>query len=134
AIPSEELDNKVLLTSLDKLLRLKNTHLITGIIDAKQNKQGISDYFNSIIVLGDNKIYQYPTNNRYQKHHLVPFGEFVPLENILRPISPLFNLPMSDFSHGNYKQRQLTVGNIHLTATVCYEIIFGSQVRDNFKS
>ncbi|MGP1930616.1 MAG: apolipoprotein N-acyltransferase [Arsenophonus sp. ET-YP4-MAG3] len=134
AIPSEELDNKIFLTSLDKLLRLKNTHLITGIIDAKPNKKGMIDYFNSIIVLGDNKTYQYPTNNRYQKHHLVPFGEFVPLENILRPIFPLFNLPMSNFSHGNYKQQQLIIGNIYLTATICYEIIFGSQIRDNFKS
>lgn len=135
AIPSIELDNNLWLTSLDKLLSLQNTRLITGIIDAKLYEKKVRNFFNSIIVLGENEPYKYPTNNRYQKHHLVPFGEFVPLENILRPIAPLFNLPMSGFSPGNYKQTQLMAGDIRLTATICYEIILGSQeVRNNFKS
>lgn len=44
AIPSIELDNNIWLTSLDKLLRLQNTRLITGIVDAKPSKQGVSDF------------------------------------------------------------------------------------------
>ncbi|WP_127346872.1 apolipoprotein N-acyltransferase [Pseudidiomarina mangrovi] len=106
--------------------------LITGIIDFRGGQ-----YFNSLITLGQDgadavaEAYFHGHSNRYQKHQLLPIGEFVPFEDLLRPLAPLFDLPMSSFARGNAVQANLQAAGHQFAAAICYEVVFPDLLRSN---
>lgn len=120
------------LDDINEWMLSQQSSLITGILDLKFNQQHPDGaYFNSIIVLGEQDTvggYQYGSANRYEKHQLLPIGEFVPLETILRPLAPLFNLPASSFKRGPYQQSNLSANGYQIAANICYEVAFPRQI------
>lgn len=129
AIPALEKQVETFLSHLDEAARLNQSAVITGVLD--KTEQG--EFFNNILTLGINRDgeYRYDSASRYSKHHLLPFGEFVPFGDLLRPIAPFFNLPMSSFSRGNFVQDNLEAKGYALAPALCYEIAFSEQVRQN---
>lgn len=115
------------LADLDHRARTHNTTIVSGVIDYQPEAR---DFYNTIAVFGDtNAPYAWNNNNRYQKHNLLPIGEFVPFEDLLRPLAPLFNLPMSSFSRGNAVQSNLQVNGHQLAANICYEVAYSGYLR-----
>lgn len=63
---------------------------------------------------------------RYDKQHLVPFGEFVPLG--FRWFVNLMQIPLGDFTSGVAPQMPFAVGQQRIAANICYEDIFGEEL------
>jgi apolipoprotein N-acyltransferase len=66
------------------------------------------------------------TTQRYDKQHLVPFGEFVPWG--FRWFVDLLRIPMGDFNRGSTQQRPFAVGDQHIAPNICYEDVFGEEL------
>jgi apolipoprotein N-acyltransferase len=64
----------------------------------------------------------------YRKMHLVPFGEYVPLKNILFFAGTIVEA-VSDFTPGNMPVL-LPVGSHVASTAICYEVIYGSLMRE----
>ena len=134
AVPSFEATVQDYLTTVNKSAALNNSAIITGILDYNYDTK---EYFNNLIVLGkkhktdEQGHYFYHHSNRYSKNHLLPIGEFVPFAEILRPLAPLFNLPMSSFSRGNYQQPNLIANDLRILPLICFEIAFPQQLSAN---
>lgn len=136
AIPKLESLVQVFLKTLDVKATQHNTGLITGVINYNLETDIA---YNSLLALGidekaNTETYQINHNKRYSKHHLLPIGEFVPFESVLRNLAPIFNLPMSSFSRGDYVQANLVAGNTHLAPAICFEIAFPKQIAANLNS
>lgn len=132
AIPQIEPLAQAYLMNLDYLANEQQGAVITGILDLKRN----GDAYNGIIVLGQQPSagYDYHGHNRYQKHHLLPIGEFVPFESWLRQVAPFFDLPNSSFARGDWNQPNLEAKGYQLLAALCFEIAFPRQLRANFSA
>ena len=64
---------------------------------------------------------------------LVPFGEYVPLEQWLRGVIAFFDLPMSRNRPGPIVQAPLSFKGQPLSLSICYEIAYPHLVRSAAK-
>lgn len=63
---------------------------------------------------------------RYDKHHLVPFGEFIPLG--ARWFVEMMRIPLGDFTRGELLQPPFQVGDQSVLPNICYEDLFGEEI------
>jgi len=102
----------------------KNHYIIFG---ANKLDKTTDSYYNSfLLVNNDLEIIQ-----QYNKQKLVPFGEFLPLENLLKK----FGLKKITEGTGSFKkgmkQTNIQVDQLNILPLICYEIIFTKFIQDS---
>ncbi len=116
-------DNPILMAHLRKAVP-DNAVLITGGLRMEEK-----NVWNSIFVINQSGVAQH-----YDKHHLVPFGEYVPLQELLlflflgKAVDVITGGGVG-FSSGQGPQTLLT-DNFSFSPLVCYEVIFSDEAVD----
>jgi apolipoprotein N-acyltransferase len=124
AIPDVYFSSQEFLKVIHQKALATNTSLVTGILydDGEQQK-----YFNSLIGLGQ-------ARGLYSKQRLVPFGEYVPFESLLRGIIDFFDLPTSIISAGEKNQPTIRMNQYQIASAICYEIVYPALVAELAKN
>lgn len=118
AIPELLQNAQPRLDAMSKFLAAREISLLTGIPSRTDSEGGRKRYHNSVIGIGE-------ASGIYHKQRLVPFGEYVPLESMLRGLIAFFDLPMSSFSLGPENQQPISIQNgITIAPYICYEIVY----------
>lgn len=85
---------------------------------------GPNRYANSVIGIDRHGVVAY----RYDKHHLVPFGEFIPWG--ARWFVDMMRIPLGDFTRGAALQEPFVLDGQRVLPNICYEDLFGEEIAD----
>ena len=106
--------------TLSELAKQNSGNVIVGMVDYNPDTQ---EYFNSAFSFG------IAPNQTYSKNHLVPFGEFIPLKQMLGWIyRDWLSIPLSDLARGGKHQRPMQLNNQKVAINICYEDVFGEEI------
>ncbi|MEY2862061.1 MAG: hypothetical protein RL392_2519 [Pseudomonadota bacterium] len=67
---------------------------------------------------------------QYDKHHLVPFGEFIP--PFFKWFTQMMNIPLGDFNRGGLGQASFEWKGQRIAPNICYEDLFGEELGARF--
>jgi apolipoprotein N-acyltransferase len=68
---------------------------------------------------------------RYDKHHLVPFGEFIP--PLFQWFTRMMNMPLGEFGRGRVDAPAMAWQGQRLAPMICYEDLFGEELAQRFR-
>ena len=103
---------------------------LIGLPVAARSEQGQLQYSNSAIALMPQATPASTAGYQYDKHHLVPFGEFVP--PLFQWFVRMMNIPLGDFSRGVVSQPSFVFKGERIAPNICYEDLFGEELARSF--
>ena len=98
------------------------THALFGVPLGDED----AGYTNSAVGFAPGRAAEY----RYDKHHLVPFGEFIPVG--FKWFTRMMNIPLGDFNRGALNAASFVVKGERVAPNICYEDLFGEELAARF--
>lgn len=117
--------NKWIDLEVEKIISEKGQFLISGALKVKLKNGNVDKAFNSVYFFTKNEM------KSYDKHHLVPFGEYVPLQKYLPFVQKITN-GSEGFSSGD-GPKTLDFEGMKISPLICYEVIFPYNVVESDK-
>lgn len=104
--------------------RRNNGDVLVGVFERDRG-----GYYNSVIALGASEDAFAAEQPHYRKHHLVIFGEFIPLRPVFGwLINEVLHIPMGDLARGDTRQAPMNVAGQRVAVNICYEDVFGEEI------
>ncbi|HRD66375.1 MAG TPA: apolipoprotein N-acyltransferase [Candidatus Competibacter sp.] len=119
AIPAFYQDVLPFLDALGEKARQDKVDYVTGIPTGSWET---SIFHNSVISVGRSLAF-------YNKRRLLPFGEYLPLRWFFLFFRNWVTIPMADFLPGGPVQPLLRAGDQPVGVSICFEAVFGSDIR-----
>jgi apolipoprotein N-acyltransferase len=107
------------LARLTRPARDRNGAVIVGVVTRDFHGNGFH-YYNTAVALGSGR------EQRYSKHHLVAFGEFIP--PAFGWVYRWLNMPMANFSAGTTQPQPMQFPWGLAAINICYEDAFGHEI------
>ncbi|ASG68262.1 apolipoprotein N-acyltransferase [Francisella halioticida] len=121
AIPSYRQYLSPYFNMLAKIANKNNSALLIGSLSIEQSNNS-SKVYNSSIIIGKG-------HGVYNKHHLVPFGEYFPIKFF----GYVDSAGLSNFNAGHKVQPIMNAFGYPLANFICYEVGYPEQVRDQLQ-
>lgn len=119
ALPALAREVEPFLAAQSAAARVGGYQLLLGILVDDEVTGAVT---NSLLALGSR-------SGRYDKRHLVPFGEYFPVPGFVREFLRFMNLPYQDIASGSAEQPPLPAGPVLAAPSICYEDAFGAEQR-----
>ena len=103
---------------------------LIGVPLSRRNAFGQSQYSNSVVGYMPQATPAATASYQYDKHHLVPFGEFVP--PLFQWFVQMLHIPLGDFTRGDVAQPRLKLKGERIAPNICYEDLFGEELARSF--
>ncbi len=119
AIPALAHEVEAYLSAFGDFMAARDRLLVLGMLRYDFDS---GEFHNTLMTVGSRQ-------DVYYKRHLVPFGEFFPVPGMIRRFLRLLNLPYQDIARGPDRQPPLYIGEVALAPSICYEDVFGAEMR-----